>query len=431
MNQPFVSIIMPAFNAERNIAAAIESVLAQTLSEWELLIVDDGSRDQTCVIAAWYAAAHHDRIFVFHHDSHSNRGVAASRNLAITRARGEYMAFLDADDLWRPQKLSQQIAFMDARPDLALTYTGARIIRESQGDLFMPGVQEYGSDLPSDPELGFMAIAMGRAHYAFSSVLAKRAAVLEAGRFDCNLRFQNDDRLLVAKVAARHCIALCPGILCDYRVHAAGYSSGVALQKMAPLLFLDVQLRLLCWLRRQPAGGVLESTLAKCILQDEALDGIISAIADPSLRISSWKLLAKCLLTDPPRGLHAVMRVLFAIAGVRPVVDRERSSEELAAGCRKVMRMLDHDRIKRVVLYGAGQHTQRLLQGQHLSACEIIGVVDDHAERAEIMGIPVCHPEAFDMRDSFATIISSDTLESKLLVKARQHGLRPVYCLYS
>jgi len=95
------------------------------------------------------------------------------------------------------------------------------------------------------------------------------------------------------------------------------------------------------------------------------------------------------------------------------------------------MRMLDHDRIKRVVLYGAGQHTQRLLQGQHLSACEIIGVVDDHAERAEIMGIPVCHPEAFDMRDSFATIISSDTLESKLLVKARQHGLRPVYCLYS
>lgn len=104
-----VSIVMPAFNADRFIAHAIDSVLAQTYRNWELLIVDDGSTDRTHSTCQRYAAQD-DRIRVL--STNGRQGPGAARNTAITVANGEFIAFLDADDTWHPEKLSRQVALM-------------------------------------------------------------------------------------------------------------------------------------------------------------------------------------------------------------------------------------------------------------------------------------------------------------------------------
>ncbi len=109
MEHPLVSIITPCYNCERFLAATIESVLAQTYPHWEMIIQDDGSSDECLAIALRYAAMD-SRIRVA--TNPSNYGGAVTRNRAIEQSRGEYLAFLDADDLWLPTKLEKQVRFM-------------------------------------------------------------------------------------------------------------------------------------------------------------------------------------------------------------------------------------------------------------------------------------------------------------------------------
>jgi teichuronic acid biosynthesis glycosyltransferase TuaG len=104
-----VSIIMPAYNCEQFIRYAIESVIAQTYSNWEILIVDDCSTDQTAEIAGTYANKDHRINYI---SLAENLGAAVARNKAIDFAAGEYIAFLDSDDTWMPTKLEKQISFM-------------------------------------------------------------------------------------------------------------------------------------------------------------------------------------------------------------------------------------------------------------------------------------------------------------------------------
>ncbi|MED9243728.1 glycosyltransferase family 2 protein, partial [Escherichia marmotae] len=114
-----VSIIMPSFNSEKTIQDAIESVRMQTYSNWELIISDDNSSDSTVEIVE-KNALDDPRIILIQHSE--NRGAGFSRNDAISRARGKYIAFLDSDDIWHEKKLEIQIHFMSERK-LALSYT--------------------------------------------------------------------------------------------------------------------------------------------------------------------------------------------------------------------------------------------------------------------------------------------------------------------
>ena len=119
LSDPSVSVIMPARDAEATLAEAIGSVLAQSFTSWELLIVDDASRDATRRIAEEHAAID-QRVTVIPSDS--ALGAAAARNRAISVASGRYIAFLDADDLWMPEKLERQLDFMRSTA-AALTFT--------------------------------------------------------------------------------------------------------------------------------------------------------------------------------------------------------------------------------------------------------------------------------------------------------------------
>src|SRR5262249_37852775 len=106
--KPVVSVIMPFFNAERHMADAIESVLAQTLTEWELLLIDDRSQDTSTSIATKVLHFEPQRIKLLRHPRNQNHGPAAARNLGLTHATGEFIAFLDADDLFMPEKLASE-----------------------------------------------------------------------------------------------------------------------------------------------------------------------------------------------------------------------------------------------------------------------------------------------------------------------------------
>ena len=114
---PAVSVIMPAYNMERFIAQAIRSVMAQTMTDWELLVIDDGSSDRTCAIVEELAAKD-SRVRLYRNTS--NVGVAKTRNRGVDLSRGEFIALLDSDDVWHPDKLEKQL-------DLA-RQTGAEIV---------------------------------------------------------------------------------------------------------------------------------------------------------------------------------------------------------------------------------------------------------------------------------------------------------------
>lgn len=123
---PRVTVVIPFFNAEDYLAETIQSVLNQTFSGWELILVDDGSADSGRAIADGYAKKCPAKITVVQHEGRANRGVCASRNLAISMARGEYIAPLDADDVWLPQKLEEQVEILDANPSAGLVYGHSR-----------------------------------------------------------------------------------------------------------------------------------------------------------------------------------------------------------------------------------------------------------------------------------------------------------------
>lgn len=114
-----VSIITPAYNASKVVGETIESVQKQTFKDWEMIIVDDCSTDNTLEIIEEYAK-NDSRIVVLKHEK--NSGVAAARNTALKKATGNYIAFLDSDDMWHPEKLQKQIEFMEQN-NYVLTYT--------------------------------------------------------------------------------------------------------------------------------------------------------------------------------------------------------------------------------------------------------------------------------------------------------------------
>ena len=118
-NKELVSVITPAFNSERFISETINSVLSQTYQNWELLIVDDCSKDKTAEIVASFQE-NDSRIKYFYNST--NKGSAFSRNLALQKAKGKWIAFLDSDDLWNPDKLEKQIEFMK-KNDFHFSYT--------------------------------------------------------------------------------------------------------------------------------------------------------------------------------------------------------------------------------------------------------------------------------------------------------------------
>src|SRR5208337_1705827 len=112
-----VSVVIPVYNGAATISCALASVFAQSYSDYEVVVLDDGSTDDTASVLAGYG----DRIRVI---SQRNRGLSAARNAGVRASGGEYVAFLDDDDEWMPEKLARSAAVLDQDPNCALVYTG-------------------------------------------------------------------------------------------------------------------------------------------------------------------------------------------------------------------------------------------------------------------------------------------------------------------
>lgn len=248
---PLVSVIIPVYNGTRHLETAIDSVLAQTYRRLELLVVDDGSSDDSLAMARRYADAVPDRVTALQHPGGVNLGVAETRNLAAVRAKGTYLAFLDADDRWLPTKLEKQVALMESDPDIGLTYTKSLILREGAGHDFIPGVDELGDEPPGDHKQALVKIILVTLNYIFSSVMVRKDCFEAAGRFPERLPHQSEDRIMVAKVSANHTVKCLPEVLCEYLAHDSSYSTGLVAAGTAPIVFFDLQVRVVDWLVRE------------------------------------------------------------------------------------------------------------------------------------------------------------------------------------
>jgi glycosyltransferase involved in cell wall biosynthesis len=191
---PTISIVLPTFNRLHLLAAAIDSVFAQTFTDWELVVADDGSDDATRDYLR--RAAERPRISV-QWLTHSGRP-AVARNAALREARGEYIAFLDSDDLWLPEKLAHQIASLRRSVRCRWSYTRF-MIADSAGRIIDP--LPAGS-YPINRGWIRESLLSGKTVIALPSVLASRALLDETGAFDEELRMYEDDELWF-RLAAR------------------------------------------------------------------------------------------------------------------------------------------------------------------------------------------------------------------------------------
>jgi glycosyltransferase involved in cell wall biosynthesis len=193
-----VSVIIPTYNRAGWVTEAVASVLAQTFRDFELLVVDDGSEDATLEALARFF----DKIKVLRRQSRG--GVASARNLGISAARGEWLAFLDSDDLWLPAKLTRQMAYLEAHPDLLVCQTDEVWMR--QGVRVNPPVthRKVGGHI-FEPSLMRCLVSP-------SAAVLHRRLLDEVGLFDENLPAAEDYDLWL-RVAWRYEIGLAPEVL--------------------------------------------------------------------------------------------------------------------------------------------------------------------------------------------------------------------------
>jgi glycosyltransferase involved in cell wall biosynthesis len=203
---PRVSAIIIFLNEARFIAEAIESIRSQAYEHWELLLVDDGSTDASADIAKAYAAREPQRIRYVEHPEHANKGMSAARNLGLAHARGEYVAFLDADDIWMPDKLSEQLAILDAHPQVDMVYgrtllwhswRGAEHVdRDEYCDLGMP------ADTIVNPPVLLVSLIENRAQSpTVCNAIMRRDAIARVGGFEAAFPGMFEDQVFFMKLS--------------------------------------------------------------------------------------------------------------------------------------------------------------------------------------------------------------------------------------
>lgn len=224
MVEPTFTVAMPAYNAGRTIGAAIRSVLAQTRPDFELLVVDDGSHDDTI---AQVARFEDERVRLFQQE---NSGPGAARNLAINAGRGRYVSMLDSDDLWLPTYLETMAAVLESDPDIGLAYTDAWVLDDATGRIRRTTAMHYQHpprDPPRDP-LAFLALLLKRGNFVFTSTTVRRSVLERVGLFEAVLKPAEDYGLWLRIVAGGFRAMRTPGNLAVYRKHPGSLSTNEA-----------------------------------------------------------------------------------------------------------------------------------------------------------------------------------------------------------
>ena len=229
---PRVSVITIFFNAAEFLGEAIESVLAQDYRDFELLLVDDGSADGSAAIAQDYAKREADRIRLLRHSGHVNRGMSASRNLGMREARGELIAFIDADDRWRSNKLSDQVAIFDEHPRVDACCGAVNYWRSWAGGTDEVIPTGHVQNRPVEPPEAILAVyPLGKAAAPCpSDLIVRRATALALGGFEESFTGalqMYEDQAFLAKLYLEAVVYFDKRCWLDYRRHDASCVAAV------------------------------------------------------------------------------------------------------------------------------------------------------------------------------------------------------------
>jgi glycosyltransferase involved in cell wall biosynthesis len=255
---PTVTVVVTCYRQSAFVCEALDSVAAQTSTDWELIVTDDGSDDDSAAtIRAWADMADRPVTLVLRDDNH---GLTRTLNEVLPRCRGTYLAYLGGDDRWAPEKLARLVAALDAAPEAAVAYSDARLVDEDGAEIAPSYLAERGH-LPA-PEGEVFDVLLRNNVIVASAAVYRRAAIEAVGGWDADLPFEDWDLLL--RLADRWPVAYVPGALVDYRLH-----DGSATRSRFSTLLAGRLVVLGKWLGRSPDHD---------------------AVILPYLRSQSWRL---------------------------------------------------------------------------------------------------------------------------------------------
>jgi glycosyltransferase involved in cell wall biosynthesis len=225
-----VGVIIPAFNAARTLPIALESVASQTFDDWQVLLVDDGSTDNTVEVVAPFLARFGPKIKYIQQE---NRGLPAARNTAIRASSTEFLALLDADDVWLPCRLQESVKILRERPQAGLAYGGITSI-DQEG---RPTGTFMGNPRHAEGRIA-PQIYMRKVDLPCPTITFRRRCIQEVGLFDETMR-ATEDRDLCLRIALRYEVAFVPTVIAYYRVSPSSMTTDPQRMLQAQIQFIE------------------------------------------------------------------------------------------------------------------------------------------------------------------------------------------------
>ncbi|MDE2119649.1 MAG: glycosyltransferase [Betaproteobacteria bacterium] len=305
MNSPLVSVVMPVYNGAKYVAAAIESALAQTYENLELIIVNDGSPDNSAAVIQPFLADRRVKYI-----EQPNEGVAGARNTALGLAGGEFIAFIDQDDLWMPDKLERQTAYLSTHPAVALVH-GYQAYIDASG-MHLENPKDWVAPLSGN----CFSELFNRNRIAVLTVLLRKGCLAEVGTFNKSLAGADDYELWL-RLARRYRFGFIPEVLACYRIHGDNVSHDRFKMTLRELQSLESVLAADPAALKALDGRMVRRRLFR--LHHDAgawhlwheqdysggRDHFVEALKQNPLHWPSWKLALWCSLTGSQRrNLH-------------------------------------------------------------------------------------------------------------------------------
>ncbi len=223
--EPLVSVIIAFLNAEKYFTEAIESVFNQTYTNWELVLIDDGSTDESTKIAIDYAKKYPDKVHYFQHEGHQNRGISASRNLGVKNAKGKYIATLDADDKWIEKKLEEQVEILKTNKEAAMVYGTTKYWYSWTGSLddedkdFIIDLKIKTNTIYKPPTLLTLTLESETITGSMSSIMIRSDIVAAVGGFEDSFTGMHEDQAFLGKIYANYSVYISDACWDMYRQH--------------------------------------------------------------------------------------------------------------------------------------------------------------------------------------------------------------------